>query len=107
MKSLSDVLEGIPEGRVVAVRFTDGEELWLKNFTPVDESIYDKPGLFTAVLECVIDSTKKGRRSNVGSAIQFATRDVQHVIDLVAKRFLFHGTERLGKINGEITKGHA
>jgi hypothetical protein len=66
----------------VAVRFTDGEELWLKNFTPVDESIYDKPGLFTAVLECVIDSTKKGRRSNVGSAIQFATRDVQHVIDL-------------------------
>lgn len=105
MNGLSDVLEGIPEGKVVAVRFFDGEELWLKNFAPVDESIYGEPGLFTAVLECVIASTKKGRRYNVGSAIQFATRDVQYVIDLAAKGFLFHGAERPRETNREIKKG--
>jgi len=87
MNSLSDVLEGIPEEKVVAVLFSDGEELWLTNFAPVDESIYDRPGLFTAVLVCVIAS--KGCGNNVGSAIQFAIRDVQHVFDPDAKCFLF------------------
>jgi len=93
MNTLSDVLEGIPEEKVVELLFSDGDQLWLKNFTPVDESIYDRPDLFTAVLVCRMASKERGSNkgcgSNIGSLAQFSIQDVQHVFDLEEKRFLF------------------
>lgn len=93
MNTLSDVLEGILDEKVVELLFSDGDQLWLKNFTPVDESIYDRPDLFTAVLVCRIASKgrgcDKGCGPNVGSLIQFSIQDVKHVFDLDEKRFLF------------------
>jgi len=93
MNTLSDVLEGIPDEKVVDVLFSDGDQLWLKNFTPVDESIYERSDLFTAVLVCRIASKGYGPNKdcgpNLGSFIQFSIQDIQHVFDLDEKRFLF------------------
>lgn len=83
MNTLSDVLQGIPEEKVVALTFSDGDELWLKNFTPIDESVYDRPDLFSATVVFVVAS--RSGSAHVGSMIDFSVLDVQTVFDLDTK----------------------
>jgi len=87
MKCLAEVLRRIPEEKVVMLTFSDGEKLLLKNFDPVDESIYDRSDLFCATIVEVIASTKCS--SNVGSMIDFSMLETEQVIDLDKNCVLF------------------
>mgnify|MGYP006272834407 CR=1 FL=1 len=87
MSVLPEVLDEIPEEKAVAVSFADGEMYLFKNFTPVDESIYDRSDLYTAVI--VRASASKALGSNVGSLAQFSILDVAQVVDPATSRVLF------------------
>ena len=87
MSVLPKVLDEIPEEKAVAVSFADGEKYLFKNFTPVDESIYDRSDLYTAVIVHAIAS--KTLSSKVGSLAQFSILEVAQVVDPDTSRVLF------------------
>jgi hypothetical protein len=87
MSDLPEVLDEIPEGKAVAVSFSDGEAYWLKNFSPVDESIYDRKDLYCAVIVRAIASKALG--SKAGSMLDFSILDVTQVVDPGTSRVLF------------------
>ena len=95
MSPLPEVLDAIPEEKAVAVSFADGEKYLFKNFTPVDENIYGRPDLYTAVLVRAIAS--KASVSNVGSLAQFSVLDVAQVVDPDTSRVLFSSSSGEGK----------
>jgi hypothetical protein len=90
MKSPKSILVDLPAEKSVVVIFTDGETLVLKNFDPVDKSIYGTEDLVTAVLVEVVDSKKINFwKQCIGSGLQFSEFDVKRICDADANCVLF------------------
>lgn len=82
-----EILLRLPEEKEVTLSFFDGEELVLKNFDMVDESIYDRSDLVCAVLVKINISDKINH--NISSMIDFSISDVNRIFDPEKNSILF------------------
>ena len=77
MKTLRDVLANCDEGKEYLVTFHSGTQLVLKDFEPVDKSIYGRDDLFVG---WVVSQVKGDKRFfTPGSGIQFGLSEIKEV----------------------------
>lgn len=80
MQSVIQKLEAIPDDHVTIMTFKGGDVLELMNYEEVDESIYEKRGIFIADVKCKLEGDL--RFHTPGTKIEFELGDVASVREL-------------------------
>ena len=91
MTTLREILENSEDNKEYIVTFRSGNKLGLKDFEPVDKTIYGKDNLFVG---WVVSQVKCDKRFfTPGTGFQFALNDVQEVIIKDTGEVLYEYTE--------------
>ena len=91
MTTLREILENSEDNKEYIVTFRSGNKLGLKDFEPVDKTIYGKDNLFVG---WVVSQVKCDKRFfTPGTGFQFALNDVQEVIIKDTGEVLYESTE--------------
>jgi hypothetical protein len=75
---------------IVRVSFSDGEIFRLKSCYAVDETVYDKKGLWCGVIvETVKVLAEKSKRLRAGNGLDFLEDEIIEIYDEASQQFLF------------------
>jgi hypothetical protein len=73
-----------------SISFKDSDAFILKELNPIDPSIYDSKGQWTAmIVEIICVSAKKEKLLKPGSGLDFKEEDIQEITDATTHELIY------------------
>ena len=90
---------GSKTSRTFRISFKDSDVFLLRNLNPIDSSIYDLSGLWSAeIVEAIRMPPKRKKLFKQGVGLDFKEEDIQEIIDVSAGELLNFASIRPHKI---------